>query len=81
MSSFSRLLGQLSKGGGQVLGQPAKQAGRIASETGQNAQDIQKVSSGVKRFGDGSQVETHAFRNARTNELIEPKTIVNPRQR
>ena len=74
-------LGELSKGGGDVIGQSAKQATRIASETGQNAQDIQKVTSSVRKFSDGSQVETHAFRNAKTNELIQPKIIVNPRQR
>ena len=69
-------LSQLSKGGGNVITQPAKQANRISKETGQNAQDIQKVSSRNKEFSNGSKIQTHAFRNAKTNELIEPKTII-----
>ena len=69
-------LSQLSKGGGTVISQPAKQADRIAAQTGRNPANIQKVSSDVKPLRDGSKIETHSFRDASTNELIEPKTII-----
>lgn len=69
-------LGQLSKGGGTVISQPAKQADRIAAQTGRNPANIQKVSSDAKVMKDGQQIQTHSFRDASTNELIEPKTII-----
>ncbi len=69
-------LGQLSKGGGTVISQPANQAGRIASQTGRNPANIQKVSSDARVARDGQQIQTHSFRDASTNELIEPKTII-----
>ncbi len=69
-------LGQLSKGGGTVISQPAKQANRIAAQTGRNPANIQKVSSSAKPVKDGTQIQTHSFRDASTNELIEPKTII-----
>lgn len=70
-------LSQLAEGGGTVISQPAKQADRIASETGRNPADIQKVSSDARIAKDGQQMQTHSFRDASTNELIEPKTIIN----
>ena len=73
-------LGQLSRGGGTVISQPAKAADRVAAQTGRNSADIQKVSSDVRVTRDGQHVETHAFRDATTNELIEPKTIIHSRQ-
>lgn len=69
-------LSRLSKGGGTVISHPAKQAGRIASQTGRNPADIQKVSSDVRVARDGQKFQTHSFRDASTNELIEPKTII-----
>jgi len=69
-------LGQLSKGGGTVISQPAKQADRIAAQTGRNPANIQKVSSDARVARDGQQIQTHSFRDAHTNELIEPKTII-----
>ncbi len=69
-------LGQLSKGGGTVISQPAKQADRIAAQTGRNPANIQKVSSDVRVMKDGQQIQTHSFRDASTNKLIEPKTII-----
>ncbi len=69
-------LGQLSKGGGTVISQPAKQANRIAAQTGRNPANIQKVSSDVRVAKDGQQIQTHSFRDASTNKLIEPKTII-----
>lgn len=69
-------LGQLSSGGGTVISQPAKQANRIASQTGRNPENIQKVSSDARVARDGQQVQSHSFRDASTNELIQPKTII-----
>ncbi|MBV1882728.1 MAG: hypothetical protein KUG82_13905 [Pseudomonadales bacterium] len=69
-------LSQLSSGGGTVISQPAKQANRIASQTGGNPANIQKVSSDARVAGDGQQIQTHSFRDASTNVLIEPKTII-----
>jgi hypothetical protein len=66
----------LANGGGKVLGQPAKSAQRVASQYGIDAQDVQKVSSRSESFSDGTSIETHAFRNANTNELFETKTII-----
>jgi RHS repeat-associated protein len=69
-------LGQLSKGGGTVISQPAKQADRVAAQTSRNPANIQKVSSDARAMKDGQQIQTHSFRDASTNELIEPKTII-----
>ena len=70
-------VGQLAEGGGNVISQPAKQANRIAAQTGITPNNIQKVSSDAHIAKDGQQVQTHSFRDASTNELIEPKTIIN----
>ncbi len=67
---------QLASGGGKVLSQPAKQASRIAAETGANPSNIQKVSSTSFPAKDGKILQTHAFRNAETNEIIQPKTVI-----
>ena len=67
---------QLSEGGGTVISQPAKQADRIAGQTGADPNNIQKVSSDSFTAKDGQQIQTHSFRDASTNELIEPKTII-----
>jgi len=67
---------QLANGGGTVISQPAKQANRIASQTGANASDIQKVSSNAHVAKDGQTIQTHSFREASTNKLIEPKTMI-----
>lgn len=69
-------LSQLSKGGGTVISDPAKQADRIAAQTGRNPANIQKVSSDARVARDGQQIQTHSFRDKSTNELIEPKTII-----
>ena len=58
------------------ISQPAKQADRVPPEAGLNSENIQKVSSNSKLLKDGTQIETHAFRDVSTNELIEPKTII-----
>lgn len=69
-------VGQLAEGGGTVISQPANQAERIATQTGVDAGNVQKVSSDAYTARDGQQVQTHSFRDASTNKLIEPKTII-----
>ncbi len=75
LASQSQLT-QLSEGGGTVLSQPAKQANRIAAQHGVDPSNVQKVSSDAHTAKDGSQVQTHAFRDASTNKVIEPKSII-----
>lgn len=70
-------LTELFEGGGTVISQPAKQADRIAAQIGVDASNVQKVSSNIHIAKDGSQIQTHSFRDAETNQLIEPKSIVN----
>lgn len=71
-------LGQLSNGGGTVISQPAKQANRIGRQTGRDPANIQKVSSDARTAADGQHIETHSFRDASDNKLIEPKTVIDP---
>jgi len=73
-------MSQLAEGGGKVLSQPAKQAERIAAQTGAEASNIQKVSSDAFVAKDGKQIQTHAFRDTLTNEIIEPKTIIDEKK-
>ena len=69
-------LTELTEGGGTVLRQPAKQANRIAAQYGFEAKNVQKVSSSAHKAKDGKTQETHAFRDAATKRIVEPKTMV-----
>ncbi|WP_404409146.1 hypothetical protein LG272_01395 [Pseudidiomarina marina] len=75
LASESQLT-ELAEGGGTVISQPAKQANRIAEQHGVDAVNVQKVSSSAHTAKDGSQVQTHAFRDASSNKVIEPKSII-----
>ncbi|KZN68264.1 hypothetical protein N473_07510 [Pseudoalteromonas luteoviolacea CPMOR-1] len=79
LASESQLT-QLSEGGGTVISQPAKQADRIAAQHGVEASNVQKVSSDAHVAKDGQTVQTHAFRDASTNKVLEPKTIIDENQ-
>ncbi|WP_404340030.1 RHS repeat-associated core domain-containing protein [Pseudoalteromonas mariniglutinosa] len=68
-------LTELAEGGGTIISQPAKQANRIAAQHGVDASNVQKVSSSSHKAKDGSSIETHAFRDASTNKVLEPKTM------
>ena len=74
-------LGQLATGGGTTISNPAKQADRIAAETGRDASKIEKVSSDSRIARDGQHIETHAYRDSTNNELIQPKTIIAPKEK
>ena len=78
-------LAELSSGAGVAThgagtGTPLKQAERLASEYGGKPGDYQKVSSEAYIASDGAHVETHAYRNTETGQIIEPKTIINPKE-
>ncbi len=76
-------LGELASGLGTVTHgvaahKPLRAAENLASQHGGQAADYQKVSSSSYDAADGSHVETHAFRNSTTGQIIEPKTVINP---
>lgn len=52
-----------------------KDAPRLAAEYGGNPKDWSKVSSRSYTATDGSIFEVHAYRNAITGLVVEPKTI------
>ncbi|MFC4653748.1 RHS repeat domain-containing protein [Rheinheimera marina] len=69
-------LTELASGGGTIISQPAKQANRVAAQYGIDAKNVQKVSSSKHISKDRQSIETHAFRDASTNKVMEPKTMV-----
>ncbi len=76
-------LADINNGGGvptHGAGAPRKLdvAGRLEKQYGGNASDWQKVSSDAYKSTDGGHVEIHAYRNVRTGQVVEPKSIVNP---
>jgi hypothetical protein len=52
-----------------------RQAGRLAEDYGGEAEDWQKVASSSYTGADGTVMETHAYQNASTGWVVEPKTI------
>ncbi|CAM4116799.1 Uncharacterised protein [Yersinia intermedia] len=48
---------------------------RLVAEYGGKASDWSKVSSQSYKAADGTVFEIHAYRNAVTGQLVEPKTI------
>ena len=58
--------------GGNAL---LRDAPRLVSEYGGQSSDWSKVTSSSYRAADGSQFETHAYRNAVTGQVVEPKSI------
>jgi RHS repeat-associated protein len=78
-------LAELGAGGGTVThgagtAKELTQADRLAGQYGGKASDYQKVSSSSYTASDGSHVETHAYRDSQSGQVVEPKTIVNPAQ-
>ena len=53
---------------------PLRQADRLAIDYGGEAANWQKVSSHSYSASDGAQFEIHAYRNAETGLVVEPKT-------
>lgn len=53
-----------------------RDSARLVSEYGGQASDWSKVSSSSYIAADGSKIEIHAYRNAVTGRVVEPKSIV-----
>ena len=71
---------QITTGGGNVMAGngssvPLRDAPRLAAEYGGSPKDWSKVSSSSYTASDGSLFEVHAYRNAITGQVVEPKTI------
>ena len=58
-------------GSGAVL----KDSARLVAEYGGKTADWSKVSSQSYKAVDGTVFEIHAYRNAATGQVVEPKTI------
>jgi hypothetical protein len=75
-------LSGLAKGEGRVIaGSGSKESLRagesLAKRYGGEASDYQKVSSGtIAESSNGAKVEVHAYRNAETGRIYEPKIKV-----
>ena len=54
---------------------PLRDASRLAAEYGGAPRDWSKVSSSSYTATDGTVLEIHAYRNAITGRIVEPKTI------
>ena len=73
-------LSQLESGNGiNIAGNgtsvPLNDVSRLVSEYGGQASDWSKVSSSSYTAADGTQFEIHAYRNAVTGQVVEPKSI------
>nr|WP_233170717.1 hypothetical protein [Herbaspirillum sp. ASV7] len=73
-------LSELTSGGGSVMAGNGsnvvlRDASRLASEYGGSPSDWSKVSSSSNTASDGTVFEIHAYRNAVTGQVVEPKTI------
>lgn len=53
-------------------------APRLEAEYGGETAEWQKVTSSNYEAADGSKMETHAYRNDRSGQVVEPKTILEP---
>lgn len=68
----------LASGGGKAMAgagtkTPIRDVSRLVKEYGGKASDWAKVTSRSRVASDGTRFETHAYRNVKTNELVEPK--------
>jgi len=73
-------LSQLESGNGiDIAGNgtnvPLNDVSRLVAEYGGQASDWSKVSSSSYTAADGTQFEIHAYRNAVTGQVVEPKSI------
>lgn len=73
-------LSELSSGGGSVTAANGsnvvlRDVPRLASEYGGSPSDWSKVGSSSTTASDGTVFEIHAYRNAVTGQIVEPKTI------
>ncbi|CAI1845705.1 Possible hemagglutinin (DUF638) [Serratia quinivorans] len=79
LASEAQLADLVKSGGASLAGNgakdPLRDAPRLVAEYGGKVSDWSKVSSKSYTAADGSQFEIHAYRNAITGQLVEPKTI------
>ncbi|MDB5774385.1 MAG: filamentous hemagglutinin protein [Herbaspirillum sp.] len=73
-------LSELTSGGGSVMAgngsnEVLRDAPRLVSEYGGSPSDWSKVGSSSATASDGTVFEIHAYRNAVTGQVVEPKTI------
>jgi filamentous hemagglutinin len=72
---LSELTGAVTTVAGNGSNTALRDAPRLAAEYGGNPSDWSKVTSSSYRAADGTQYEIHAYKNAITGEVVEPKTI------
>lgn len=79
LANEAQLADLVKNGGMSVAGHGAKKelrdAPRLVAEYGGNASDWSKVTSESYKAADGTIFEIHAYRNAVTGQLVEPKSI------
>jgi filamentous hemagglutinin len=79
LANEAQLADLMKNGGTSVAGKGAKKelrdAPRLVAEYGGNASDWSKVTSESYKAADGTIFEIHAYRNAITGQLVEPKSI------
>jgi len=59
---------------GAGTGTELREADRLAADHGGNASDWSKVDGGNHVASDGTKIETHAYQNQQTGQVVEPKT-------
>ncbi|MGP2518212.1 hemagglutinin repeat-containing protein [Yersinia sp. 2545 StPb PI] len=79
LANEAQLADLINNGGTSVAGKgakdPLRDAPRLAAEYGGKAEDWSKVSSSSYKAADGTIFEIHAYRNALTGKVVEPKSI------
>ncbi|WP_169740135.1 two-partner secretion domain-containing protein [Paraburkholderia acidipaludis] len=73
---LSELTGAVTTVAGNGSNTTLRDAPRLVAEYGGNPSDWSKVTSSSYTAADGTQYEIHAYKNAVTGEIVEPKTIV-----
>jgi len=72
------MMADLASGGGQVMagagtGTAIRDLPRLVNWYGGTAKDWAKITGEIQRFGDGTTIEAHAYRNLTTGETVEIK--------
>ena len=54
---------------------------RLENQYGGKASSYEKITSSTYNSADGGNVKNHAFRNSDTEQIIEPKTVIEPSEK
>lgn len=73
---ISQLSGNALSVAGNGSNVPLRDAPRLAAQYGGDASNWSKVTSSSYTASDGTQYEIHAYKNAVTGQVVEPKTVV-----